>query len=111
MFSIEPGPITGSLQFPDHSSTMSDAMLDLAVLEADGSEYESSQTRLSLGTGSHPKKWESDRVAQQNAQENFEMSNLRQKFATLGLSQYLGGFIDEGFDTWASILDITESDL
>lgn len=29
----------------------------------------------------------------------------------LGLAQYLGVLVDEGFDTWEAILDIQESDL
>lgn len=29
----------------------------------------------------------------------------------LAISQYLDAFIDQGFDTWETILDITESDL
>ncbi|KAK4186475.1 hypothetical protein QBC35DRAFT_453272 [Podospora australis] len=32
-------------------------------------------------------------------------------FAELGLGQYLEAFLDQGFDTWETILDITESDL
>ena len=32
-------------------------------------------------------------------------------FAELGISQYLNDFLDQGFDTWETILDITESDL
>ncbi|KAK1752451.1 hypothetical protein QBC47DRAFT_305200 [Echria macrotheca] len=32
-------------------------------------------------------------------------------FGELGLVQYLNAFIDQGFDTWDTILDITESDL
>ncbi|KAF3343391.1 26S proteasome regulatory subunit rpn12 [Verticillium dahliae VDG2] len=32
-------------------------------------------------------------------------------FAELGISQYLDNFVEQGFDTWATILDITESDL
>ncbi|OHE95767.1 HMG box protein [Colletotrichum orchidophilum] len=32
-------------------------------------------------------------------------------FAELGISQYLSIFFDQGFDTWETILDITESDL
>ncbi|GKT55160.1 HMG box protein [Colletotrichum tofieldiae] len=32
-------------------------------------------------------------------------------FAELGISQYLGIFVEQGFDTWETILDITESDL
>lgn len=38
------------------------------------------------------------------------MPELRSIFAELGLSQYLDDFIDQGFDTWQTILDITESD-
>jgi len=29
----------------------------------------------------------------------------------LGLAQYIDGFIDEGFETWETVLDIMESDL
>ena len=32
-------------------------------------------------------------------------------FGELGISQYLDTFVDQGFDTWETILDITESDL
>ncbi len=32
-------------------------------------------------------------------------------FGELGISQYLGSFLEQGFDTWETILDITESDL
>ncbi|EFQ26250.1 HMG box protein [Colletotrichum graminicola M1.001] len=32
-------------------------------------------------------------------------------FSELGISQYLGIFLEQGFDTWETILDITESDL
>ncbi|KAH7077273.1 hypothetical protein FB567DRAFT_552804 [Paraphoma chrysanthemicola] len=39
------------------------------------------------------------------------MSDLRQRLARLGLSQYLQVFTAEGFDTWETVLDITESDL
>ncbi|POS84247.1 hypothetical protein EPUL_005818 [Erysiphe pulchra] len=38
------------------------------------------------------------------------MPELRSIFAELGLSQYLDDFIDQGFDSWQTILDITESD-
>jgi hypothetical protein len=41
----------------------------------------------------------------------FYMSDLRSQLARLGLSQYLEAFITEGFDTWETVLDITESDL
>lgn len=37
--------------------------------------------------------------------------NLEEVFRELGISQYLDAFIDQGFDTWDTILDITESDL
>ncbi|KAH3916011.1 hypothetical protein HBH56_067710 [Parastagonospora nodorum] len=39
------------------------------------------------------------------------MSDLKQRLARLGLSQYLDAFTAEGFDTWETVLDITESDL
>jgi hypothetical protein len=39
------------------------------------------------------------------------MSDLEQQLVRLGLSQYLEAFTAEGFDTWETILDITESDL
>jgi hypothetical protein len=42
---------------------------------------------------------------------SFYMSDLGQQLARLGISQYLEVFIAEGFDTWETILDITESDL
>jgi len=32
-------------------------------------------------------------------------------FRELGLVQYLHVFVEQGFDTWDTILDITESDL
>ena len=32
-------------------------------------------------------------------------------FQELGISQYLGAFVDQGPDTWETISDITESDL
>jgi len=32
-------------------------------------------------------------------------------FGELGISQYLDTFLEQGFDTWETILDITESDL
>ncbi|KAF3015596.1 hypothetical protein G7054_g11048 [Neopestalotiopsis clavispora] len=39
------------------------------------------------------------------------MNRLDQIFEELGISQYLGAFVDQGFDSWETILDITESDL
>jgi hypothetical protein len=45
------------------------------------------------------------------ASASFYMSDLRQRLARLGLSQYLEVFTAEGFDTWDTVLDITESDL
>lgn len=39
------------------------------------------------------------------------MTELGPVLSRLGLIQYLESFIDEGFDTWETILDITESDL
>lgn len=32
-------------------------------------------------------------------------------FGELGISQYHDAFLDQGFDSWETILDITESDL
>lgn len=37
--------------------------------------------------------------------------SLAEIFMELGISQYLDAFVDQGFDTWDTILDITESDL
>lgn len=39
------------------------------------------------------------------------MTSLECIFGELGISQYLDAFIDQGFDSWDTILDITESDL
>ena len=39
------------------------------------------------------------------------MNQLEQIFGELGISHYLETFVDQGFDTWETILDITESDL
>jgi hypothetical protein len=36
---------------------------------------------------------------------------LETTFRELGLAQYLDSFVDQGFDTWETILDIQESDL
>lgn len=40
----------------------------------------------------------------------FCMTGLAEIFAELGISQYLQEFIDQGFDTWETILDIKETD-
>lgn len=32
-------------------------------------------------------------------------------FRELGIAQYLDTFVEQGFDTWETILDIQESDL
>ncbi|KAK7226071.1 hypothetical protein V2G26_014074 [Clonostachys chloroleuca] len=37
--------------------------------------------------------------------------HLESTFRELGLAQYLDAFVDQGFDTWDTILDIQESDL
>lgn len=37
--------------------------------------------------------------------------SLEGTFRELGLAQYLDAFVDQGFDTWETILDIQESDL
>ncbi|KAI1457388.1 hypothetical protein F4805DRAFT_475087 [Annulohypoxylon moriforme] len=39
------------------------------------------------------------------------MNSLEIIFGELGISQYLEAFVDQGFDSWETILDITESDL
>ncbi|KAI1447737.1 high mobility group box domain-containing protein [Annulohypoxylon stygium] len=39
------------------------------------------------------------------------MNSLEIIFGELGISQYLETFVDQGFDSWETILDITESDL
>ncbi|PVI00374.1 hypothetical protein DM02DRAFT_655464 [Periconia macrospinosa] len=39
------------------------------------------------------------------------MSDLGGRLERVGLSQYLDTFVAEGFDTWETVLDITESDL
>lgn len=38
------------------------------------------------------------------------MTELAEIFAELGISHYLHDFLEQGFDTWETILDITESD-
>jgi hypothetical protein len=39
------------------------------------------------------------------------MSDLKERLTRLGLAQYFEVFATEGFDTWETVLDITESDL
>ena len=39
------------------------------------------------------------------------MIELTEIFDDIGLIQYLQSFIDQGFDTWEVVLDITEPDL
>jgi hypothetical protein len=38
------------------------------------------------------------------------MTELGDIFAELGVSQYLNDFVEQGFDSWDTILDITETD-
>lgn len=38
------------------------------------------------------------------------MTTLSEVFAELGISHYLNDFVEQGFDTWETILDIKESD-
>lgn len=38
------------------------------------------------------------------------MTDLAEIFAELGISSYLDSFLEQGFDSWDTILDITESD-
>jgi hypothetical protein len=39
------------------------------------------------------------------------MSNLEERLERLGLSEYTDQMMAEGFDTWDTVLDTTESDL
>lgn len=39
------------------------------------------------------------------------MTHLADIFEELGLTQYLDSFLEQGFDTWETCLDIRESDL
>jgi len=39
------------------------------------------------------------------------MNDLSDRLERLGLSQYLEVFLSEGYDTWETLCDITESDL
>lgn len=39
------------------------------------------------------------------------MTQLEEIFEELGLTQYLESFLEQGFDTWETCLDIRESDL
>ena len=39
------------------------------------------------------------------------MTELSDRLESLGLTQYLEAFVSEGFDSWETIQDITESDL
>jgi hypothetical protein len=40
-----------------------------------------------------------------------KMTDLREELGRLEMLQYLEALVAEGFDTWETILDITESDL
>jgi len=40
-----------------------------------------------------------------------EHEKLSAIFDELGLSQYLDSFLDQGFDSWETIVDIQETDL
>jgi hypothetical protein len=39
------------------------------------------------------------------------MTTLRSLLERLDLARYHDTFVDEGFDTWETLMDITESDL
>lgn len=39
------------------------------------------------------------------------VGDVQQILQELGLSQYVEAFLEQGFDTWETVLDITESDL
>lgn len=47
----------------------------------------------------------------QYSQSILFMSGLGERLERLGLAQYHDVFVAEGFDTWETVLDITESDL
>jgi hypothetical protein len=42
---------------------------------------------------------------------HFFMTDLHDRLERLGLTHYFESLVSEGFDTWETILDITESDL
>lgn len=46
-----------------------------------------------------------------NLQFTALMSDLHLNLSRLGLAQYVDRFSEEGFETWETVLDITESDL
>lgn len=37
--------------------------------------------------------------------------DFRDRLARLGLAEYIDRFVDEGFDSWDILIDITEADL
>lgn len=39
------------------------------------------------------------------------MTDIRLQLERLGLEQYYEAFVQEGFDTWETLLDVQESDL
>lgn len=39
------------------------------------------------------------------------MTDFKAALDQLNLSQYHDGFVNEGFDSWETLMDITESDL
>jgi len=45
------------------------------------------------------------------SESDWMTQELETTFRELGLAQYLDSFVDQGFDTWDTILDIQESDL
>lgn len=43
--------------------------------------------------------------------QDWIMQQLETIFGELGITQYLSSFVDQGFDSWDTVLDITETDL
>lgn len=39
------------------------------------------------------------------------MADLELTFSWLGMSQYLERFLEAGFDSWETVLEVTENDL
>lgn len=71
------------------------------------------------GEGIYPRRrearnWKSETLTYISGHEYPEaaccMTDLSEIFAELGISHYLHSFLEQGFDTWDTILDITESD-
>lgn len=42
---------------------------------------------------------------------SLETARLAQKLKQLGLTDYVDAFVEEGFDAWETVLDMTASDM